>query len=77
VLYLLALRGEWLPPRFAPVIALGILPVTSAIVGAWALRGPSPARSRHGWLVALAVLEMAWAVVVAAMVGFAIAWRSG
>jgi hypothetical protein len=35
------------------------------------------ARRWRPTLIALALLELAWAVVAEAMVGFAIAWQSG
>jgi hypothetical protein len=77
LLYLLAIRTGRLEPAIAPVIALALLPLASAVIGALALRAPSRARGRHVGVLLLAVVELAWAALAAAMVGFAIAWRSG
>jgi hypothetical protein len=78
VLYLLLVHRGRLAPSFAPLGLLALLPLASAAVGLTAWRSAPPAtRSRHGWLVALAVLELAWTGLAQSMIGFAIAWRSG
>jgi hypothetical protein len=76
--YLLAVRAERLSPAFAPVVALAAFPLAAAALGMLALRA-SPAGERGGPLavVGVALAELLWAVLAAAMVGFARAWRSG
>jgi len=70
--YLFAVRAERVAPAFAPAVALAVFPVLAAVL---ALRGNSGAGR---WLVVgIAVVEVASVVLVAAMVGFAKAWRSG
>ncbi len=78
LLYLLAVRAQRLEPSFAPVAVLATLPVLSAMVGISHLRGTSAAGSRGGQitLLALAALEIAFSVLAAAVVGFAIGFRS-
>jgi hypothetical protein len=73
--YLAAIRAERLRPSLAPLLALAVLPIASAAIGLWG-RGAAGRGWRAAFLGA-AVLELAWTVVAAAMVGFAIAWRSG
>jgi hypothetical protein len=78
LLYLLAIRERRLAPSFVPLLVLALLPVASVAVGLLA-RGPSRPAERR-WRIALltvAVLEVVWTVLAQAMVGFAIAWRSG
>jgi hypothetical protein len=78
LLYLLAVRDGRVAPSFVPLLLLALLPVASAMVGVLT-RGPSRPGDRR-WraaLIAVAVLELAWTAVSEAMVGFAIAWRSG
>lgn len=78
VAYLLAIRAERLTPTFVPLLVLAALPVAAAVVGARGLRIASPAARRWHWaLLAIAGVELLWAVLAQAMVGFAIAWRSG
>jgi hypothetical protein len=69
--YLLAIRAERVVPAFAPVVALALFPIAASVL---ALRQDGGAR----WVViGIAVVELASVVLVAAMVGFAKAWRSG
>jgi hypothetical protein len=69
--YLFAVRAERVAPAFGPVAALAVFPVAAVVV---ALRGLGGAR----WVVlGFAVVELASLVLVAAMIGFAKAWRSG
>jgi hypothetical protein len=76
--YLLLIRGGSLAPSFAPLLLFAILPLASAAVGVTAWRhARGTDRRRHGWLLGAAVLELLWVGVADAMVGFAIAWRSG
>lgn len=76
--YLWFVRQHWLPPTFLASILLAVLPVAAASGSAWLWR-PAPPGKR--WRLALALLvavvELGWCVLVAAMVGFAIALRSG
>jgi hypothetical protein len=78
VLYLWLVRRETIRPSFVPLAVLALVPLASAAIGlgAWRTARP-PTRSRHAWLIAVAVLELAWTALAEAMVGFAIAWRSG
>jgi hypothetical protein len=74
--YLVALRAGWLEPSFLPPLIAATAPFGSAILSAVRLaRGAE--RRRHAILLALAVLETAWALAVLAIVGFAVAWRAG
>lgn len=76
MLYLLAVRFAWTEPRFVPLVALGALPVASAGLGVRGLLAGGP-RGGHGALLGIALLELFWATVASAMIGFAIAARSG
>ena len=79
LVYLVAIRAERLSPRFAPIVLLAAFPVASAVVGARCLRTAGPGAPRRWGIALLAVagLELVWALVATMMVGFAIAWRSG
>ncbi|MBM4269304.1 MAG: hypothetical protein FJ144_22310 [Deltaproteobacteria bacterium] len=70
LLYLLLIRAEQAEPSFAPAVVLGLAPLASLAVG---LR----VRPWRKGLFVLALLELAWSVLTAALVGFAIAARSG
>lgn len=73
--YLLALRLDWVEPAFGPPLLAAAAPL-----GAAALAAAGVARRggrRALLLLALSALELAWAIAVLAIVGFAIAWRSG
>ena len=78
LLYLFAVRDQRIVPRFAPLLVLALFPVASVVIGVLA-RGLSRPddRRRRAALIAVAVLQLAWTVAAQAMVGFAIAWRSG
>jgi hypothetical protein len=78
ILYLLLIRAERVPPRFAPVVVLAVLPLASLVVGIrrW-VRSHPPRGRRELALLAVSLLELAWAVLSAAVVGFAIALQSG
>jgi len=76
--YLFAIRTGTLEPRCAPLIVLAALPAAALVGGVLGLRA-APAGA-GGWqvgVIAVAALELLWAVLALAMVGFAIAWRSG
>jgi hypothetical protein len=74
--YLAALRAGWLEPSFVPPLIAAAAPLGSGILFALGLaRGAE--RRRNALLLIVAVLEMLWAVTVLAIVGFAIAARSG
>jgi len=67
--YLIALRGRLVAPSFVPIIVLSVFPLAALVLGA-----------SRGWrwgVAALALLELGWAALAEAMVGFAIAWQSG
>jgi hypothetical protein len=78
VVYLLAVRAGRAAPSFAAVVALGLFPLAAGILGALGLRR-APSGSRAGWaaVVGLALVELGFVVLTAAMIGFAKAWRSG
>jgi len=65
VLYLLAVRARLLPARVVPLVVLAALPLAAVV-----------ARPRAA-LLAVAVLELVGAAVALAVVGLAVAWRSG
>jgi hypothetical protein len=69
-------RWERLAPSFTPLTLLATLPLAALVLGVVGLR-QGRARAAHGALVAVAVLELLWAVFASAMIGFAIAARSG
>src|SRR5262245_14234525 len=76
--YLLAIRAGKLEPRYGPVIVLATLPAAVLVGSLVGLRTAPPGEgASHAGMLALAVLELAWTVIALAMVGFAIAWRSG
>jgi hypothetical protein len=78
VLYLFLIRAEVTEPSFVPVVGLGVLPLVSLGIGLARWRGTHPPRAATSVaLAAIAALELAGAALAAAMVGFAIAWRSG
>ena len=69
---------RWLRNACLVSAVLAVLPVASAALGIRGRRaGDGSGRGWRAALVGVAVLELAWTVVAAAMVGFAIAWRSG
>jgi hypothetical protein len=72
-------RGKWLPASFAPLALLAVLPIGSIVVGLMTVwRGVEPDRRRlHMILVILGALELVWTVFAQAIIGFAIALRSG
>ncbi|GIW45412.1 MAG: hypothetical protein KatS3mg077_2694 [Candidatus Binatia bacterium] len=76
--YLWSVRQHWLPPTFFAPMALAVLPLVAASLTLLLLRS-APAGKRGHFVVALllAAVELGWCVLVAAMVGFAIALRSG
>jgi hypothetical protein len=78
VLYLVALRAGHVDPSFAPVVAIGALPLVSAAIGAVNLGAMPAPRPRSGQilLLAVALLEVSLTVLAAAVVGFAIGLRS-
>lgn len=78
VLYLLAVRTERVQPSFTPVVALAILPLLAALIGVSKLRQSESGGARSGqvMLLAVAVLEVSFTVLAAAVVGFAIGLRS-
>jgi hypothetical protein len=75
LLYLLAIRAERVTPKFAPIVVFAVLPLAAAVVGVVAVRRRSGALEVA--LLAAALAEMLWALCVLAMVGFAVAGRSG
>jgi hypothetical protein len=78
ILYLLAVRAGRVEPSFAAVVVLVVLPVLSTLVGVTQLRRTESPGSRRGHIVllAIAVLEVSFTVLAAAVVGFAIGLRS-
>jgi hypothetical protein len=72
--YLLAMRARWLPPSYAPVFALALLPLLSMLAGLAGLRSGQPRVGRAA-LFTLAVVETAWAALTIAIVGFARVWH--
>ena len=73
MLYLVAVRAGRVPARFAPLVILTALPVAAVALG---VRGTGSRRTSPA-LLALAALELVWAALALAVVGFAQAWRSG
>jgi hypothetical protein len=65
--YLLAIRAGVLRPTFVPVAVLALFPIAALLVP----------RGRRSGTAIIAVLELLATALVAAMVGVAIAWRSG
>ncbi|GIW42617.1 MAG: hypothetical protein KatS3mg076_3194 [Candidatus Binatia bacterium] len=76
--YLLSIRRELLPPSFVPALLLAVLPVLSILLGTSRYRTLDLEGRRTQWILfVLAAAELLWAVVALAMVGFAVALRSG
>lgn len=72
VAYLVAVRADHVAPSFAPVFAIGVVPLAVAAI---ALRETTGAVR---WtIVGLAVVELLSVVLLAALVGWAKALRSG
>jgi hypothetical protein len=77
-LYLLGIRAGRVEPRFAAVLLLAALPLTSLVVGGLALRRAGSTRWRwHAALIVVGVVEGLWAFLSTAAVGIAIGLRSG
>jgi hypothetical protein len=73
-----AVRAERLPASFVPLTVLSLLPIASAVVGVRGLRSSSSSGRR--WrliLIAVAGVELVCTILAQAIVGFAIALRSG
>ncbi len=76
--YLLSMRRYWLPPSFVVPVLLGVLPLVAGAVAVRLLRhGGQRMRVMATAMFLVCVAELGWSVLVAAMVGFAIALRSG
>ena len=74
--YVLAVRAGWLEPSFAAPLIAGIAPLGAAVLSALRLaRGAD--RRRDAVLLALALIEIVWAVTFLAIVGFAVGLRGG
>jgi hypothetical protein len=74
--YLAALRAGWLNASFLPPLIGAALPLASGVLCAAGLARRVEKR-RNALLLLVALLELLWAVIVLAIVGFAIAGRSG
>lgn len=75
--FVAGIRADRVEPSFVPVVILAAFPLAATIAAAVRLR-KRKAPPRHNWLVlALGLLELCWAVTTLAIVGFAIALRSG
>jgi hypothetical protein len=77
LLYLLAVRAQRVRPGFGPVLGLALLPLAASILGLVALRRTTGSVPRQVMLLTVALAEILWALCALAMVGFAIARRSG
>lgn len=77
LLYLVLVRGERLRPSFVPVVVLTLLPLGSLLLAVPRRGAATATRTAAIAVVVLAVLELAWGAASAALVGFAIAARSG
>jgi drug/metabolite transporter (DMT)-like permease len=76
--YLMAIRARQIEPSFLPPLVLALAPLAAAIgSAATLLRERNAPRTRLWILLVAGVAELLWAVLTLAMVGFAIAWRSG
>lgn len=78
VLYLFAVRADRVAPSFVPVVSLAVLPLSAAVLGVRRLfpARPTGARGAQMVLLAVALLEISFTVLAAAVVGFAIGLRS-
>jgi hypothetical protein len=75
--YVGSIRAQMVEPSFAPVLLFAAFPLT-AVVGTIARFRTRPVPGQRHWgVLAIGLLELAWAVMTLAIVGFAIAWRSG
>lgn len=78
--YLHLMRAGRMAPSFLPVLALALFPLVSIVLASRRL-GATPASDRPASsdiaLVAIAITELAWAMVSAAAVAMALAARSG
>lgn len=78
LLYLFGIRTGRLTPSFLPVWLLGVPPVVAGGGAALdLLRRTTATRGGSVAVLAAAGIEVGWLVLCGAIVGFAIAWRSG
>ncbi len=77
LLYLLGVRAGRLAPSFLLVWTLGLLPVVAGSGAALDLLRHTSARGGAITALAIAGAEVGWLVLCGAIVGFAVAWRSG
>jgi hypothetical protein len=78
LLYLLAVRGELARPSFVPLAVLAALPAAVLVASGRAVcRAAQGARRGHAITLGIAAAELVWSVLAQALMGFAIAWRSG
>ena len=75
--YLAGIRTEVVAPSFVPVILFAAFPLV-AVIGAVVKLWNRNAARRHNWgVLAIGVMELVFAVMTCAIVGFAIGLRSG
>jgi hypothetical protein len=77
LLYLWGVQVQRVRPGFGPVLGLAALPLAASVLGLVALRRTREGVRRQVILLAAALAEILWALCALAMVGFAIAGRSG
>ena len=68
--HVLAIRAGWMAPSWTPVFGLAAFPAAALAIALGR-------RPRDVGATAIAVLELGWSAVHAAMVGMAIGMRSG
>lgn len=75
--FIAAMRAELVAPSYIPMMLLALFPFAVTIGAAAALRRSRAATGRPWILLGLGIIELGWAVATLAIVGFAIALRSG
>jgi len=77
LLYLLAVRADRVTPALGPMAVLAALPLAALVLGLFALGRRPRGAQRQFMLLAAALAEILWALCAVAMMGFAVARRSG
>jgi hypothetical protein len=75
--YLAGIRTDVVAPSFVPVILFAAFPLVAVIAAVVSLRNRNAARRSNWSVLALGVMELVFAVMTCAIVGFAIGLRSG
>jgi hypothetical protein len=76
-LIVLGVRLRRIEPTYAPVLIVAALPLAAAIIALAGLRDTRYSPRRNWAVLAISLVELCWAVMALAIIGFAIALHSG